>query len=149
MKRFVFKIAVVLMMVLTVLSFAEKAKITIWAWDPNFNIAIMQEAANRYMKINPNVEFDILTMAKADVEQKLNTILASGVKTGLPEIVLIEDYNAQKYLQSYPGSFADLTKEFNYKEFANYKVKLMTLNDKVYGVPFDSGSRFLLQKRLP
>jgi len=78
-------------------------------------------------------------MAKADVEQKLNTILASGVKTGLPEIVLIEDYNAQKYLQSYPGSFADLTKEFNYKEFANYKVKLMTLNDKVYGVPFDSG----------
>jgi len=139
MKKFVFKIAVVLMMVLTVLSFAEKAKITIWAWDPNFNIAIMQEAANRYMKINPNVEFDIVSMAKADVEQKLNTILASGVKTGLPEIVLIEDYNAQKYLQSYPGSFADLTKEFNYKEFANYKVKLMTLNDKVYGVPFDSG----------
>jgi lactose/L-arabinose transport system substrate-binding protein len=139
MKKFVFKIAVVLMMVLTVLSFAEKAKITIWAWDPNFNIAIMQEAANRYMKINPNVEFDIVSMAKADVEQKLNTILASGVKTGLPEIVLIEDYNAQKYLQSYPGSFADLTKEFNYKEFANYKVKLMTLNNKVYGVPFDSG----------
>jgi len=55
MKRFVFKIAVVLMMVLTVMSFAEKAKITIWAWDPNFNIAIMQEAANRNMKINPNV----------------------------------------------------------------------------------------------
>jgi len=99
----------------------------------------MQEAAARYQKINPNVEFDIVSMAKADVEQKLNTILASGVKTALPEIVLIEDYNAQKYLQSYPGSFADLTKQFNYSEFAPYKVKLMTLNNKVYGVPFDSG----------
>jgi len=95
----------------------------------------MQEAAARYQKINPNVEFDIVSMAKADVEQKLNTILASGVKTALPEIVLIEDYNAQKYLQSYPGSFADLTKQFNYSEFAPYKVKLMTLNNKVYGVP--------------
>jgi len=123
----------------SVMLFAETTKITIWAWDPNFNIAIMQEAATRYKKINPNVEFDIVSMAKADVEQKLNTILASGVKTALPEIVLIEDYNAQKYLQSYPGSFADLTKQFNYSEFAPYKVKLMTLNNKVYGVPFDSG----------
>lgn len=140
MKRSI--IALLSMLILigsSVMLFAETTKITIWAWDPNFNIAIMQEAAARYKKINPNVEFDIVSMAKADVEQKLNTILASGVKTALPEIVLIEDYNAQKYLQSYPGSFVDLTKQFTYSEFAPYKVKLMTLNNKVYGVPFDSG----------
>lgn len=140
MKRLVISILSMLILIgFSVMLFAETTKITIWAWDPNFNIAIMQEAATRYKKINPNVEFDIVSMAKADVEQKLNTILASGVKTALPEIVLIEDYNAQKYLQSYPGSFADLTKQFNYSEFAPYKVKLMTLNNKVYGVPFDSG----------
>ncbi|HPZ18472.1 MAG TPA: sugar ABC transporter substrate-binding protein [Fervidobacterium sp.] len=140
MKRLVISILSMLILIgFSVMLFAETTKITIWAWDPNFNIAIMQEAATRYKKINPNVEFDIVSMAKADVEQKLNTVLASGVKTALPEIVLIEDYNAQKYLQSYPGSFADLTKQFNYSEFAPYKVKLMTLNNKVYGVPFDSG----------
>ncbi len=140
MKRSV--IAILSMLILigsSLMLFAETKTITIWAWDPNFNIAIMQEAAARYQKINPDVEFEIVSMAKADVEQKLNTILASGVKTALPEIVLIEDYNAQKYLQSYPGSFADLTKQFSYSEFAPYKVKLMTLNNKVYGVPFDSG----------
>ncbi|GEM_PF-2425720 len=139
MKRMFVRILVVLLIGVAALLYAEKAKITIWAWDPNFNIPIMQEAAARYKKINPNVEFEIVNMAKADVEQKLNTILASGVKTGLPEIVLIEDYNAQKYLQSYPGAFADLTKHFTWSEFAPYKVKLMTLNNKVYGVPFDSG----------
>jgi lactose/L-arabinose transport system substrate-binding protein len=139
MKRSFSRILVVLLIGLAALLYAEKAKITIWAWDPNFNIPIMQEAAARYKKINPDVEFEIVNMAKADVEQKLNTILASGVKTGLPEIVLIEDYNAQKYLQSYPGAFADLTKHFTWSEFAPYKVKLMTLNNKVYGVPFDSG----------
>ena len=114
-------------------------KITIWCWDPNFNVAIMEEAAARYNKINPNVKIEIVSMAKADVEQKLNTILASGVKKDLPEIVLIEDYNAKKYLESYPGAFADLTDHFNYSEFAPYKLEFMILNDRVYGVPFDSG----------
>lgn len=142
MKKFSILILVSLF-ILTLLTLGnaqgEKPKITIWAWDPNFNIPIMQEAAQRYKKINPNVDFDIVSMAKADVEQKLNTVLASGVKTNLPEIVLIEDYNAQKYLTSYPGAFADLTNHFNYKEFAPYKVQLMTVKGRVYGVPFDSG----------
>jgi len=114
-------------------------KITVWAWDPSFNIAIMKEAAARYEAINPDVKIDIVEMAKADVEQKLNTILAAKTTEGLPEIVLIEDYNAQKYLQYYPGSFADLTTKFNYDDFAAYKVGVMTLDGKVYGVPFDSG----------
>ncbi|HCF38600.1 MAG TPA: ABC transporter substrate-binding protein [Thermosipho africanus] len=133
------KVLFVLLILSVLVSLGVAAKVTIWCWDPNFNVAIMQEAAERYKAMHPDVEFEIVSMAKADVEQKLNTILASGVKKGLPEIVLIEDYNAQKYLQSYPGSFADLTKKFNFKEFSPYKVKLMTLNGKVYGVPFDSG----------
>jgi lactose/L-arabinose transport system substrate-binding protein len=117
----------------------EKEKVVIWAWDPNFNIAIMEEAKNRYLEINPNVEFEIVEMAKADLEQKLLINLSSGTTDSLPDIVLVEDYNAQKYLASYPDSFADLTDKFNYSDFAPYKVQLMTLEGKVYGVPFDSG----------
>lgn len=117
----------------------KSGKITIWAWDPNFNIAIMNYAKEIYTKDNPNVQIDVVDIAKGDLEQKLHTNLASGVKDGLPEITLIEDYNAQKYLQSYPGSFADLTGKINHSDFAEYKVSLMTLDGKVYGVPFDSG----------
>jgi len=117
----------------------KSGKITIWAWDPNFNIAIMNYAKEIYTKDNPNVQIDVVDIAKGDLEQKLHTNLASGVKDGLPEITLIEDYNAQKYLQSYPGSFADLTEKINHSDFAEYKVSLMTLDGKVYGVPFDSG----------
>lgn len=119
---------------------AEKSgKITIWAWDPNFNIAIMEEAKARYQAVNPNVEFEIVDMAKADVEQKLLINLSSGSTDSLPDIVLIEDYNAQKYLSAYPDSFADLTDKVNYSDFAPYKVQLMTVDGKIYGVPFDSG----------
>lgn len=115
-------------------------EITVWAWDPQFNIDIMNNAAERYKKINPDVKINVVEMSKADLEQKLHTNLASKMTEGLPDIVLIEDYNAQKYLQSYPGSFADLTNEFDYNEFSPYKVGLMTLDSKVYGVPFDSGA---------
>lgn len=114
-------------------------KITIWAWDPNFNIAIMEEAKARFQKANPDVQFEIVDMAKADVEQKLLINLSSGVTDGLPDIVLIEDYNAQKYLSAYPKSFADLTSKIDYAKFAPYKVRLMTVGGKTYGVPFDSG----------
>ncbi len=118
----------------------NSGKVTIWAWDPNFNIAIMNEAKARYQKDNPNVEVEIVDIAKGDLEQKLHTNLASGVTAGLPDIVLIEDYNAQKYLQSYPGSFADLSGKVKHSDFVNYKVGLMTIDGKVYGVPFDTGA---------
>lgn len=117
----------------------KSGKITVWAWDPNFNISIMNEAADRYIAANPGVEVEVVEMAKADVEQKLHTTLASQTTEGLPDIVLIEDYNGQKYLQSYPGSFAELTNEFNFDDFAAYKTKVMTVDDKIYGIPFDSG----------
>ena len=116
-----------------------KEKLTVWAWDPNFNIPVMEEAKARYAAINPNVEIEVVEMAKADVEQKLLINLSSGTTDGLPDIVLIEDYNAQKYLSSFPGSFADLTDKINFKDFADYKVKALTLDSKTYGVPFDSG----------
>lgn len=118
----------------------ESGEITVWAWDPQFNIDIMNNAAERYKKINPDVKINVVEMSKADVEQKLHTNLASKMTEGLPDIVLIEDYNAQKYLQSYPGSFADLTNEFDFNQFTPYKVELMTLDSKIYGVPFDSGA---------
>lgn len=116
-----------------------KKTVTVWAWDPKFNIAIMNEAKEVYEKENPNVEINVVDFAKTDVEQKLHTILASGTTKDLPEIVLIEDYNSQKYIQSYPGAFEDLTGKMPFDQFAQYKTKILTVDGKTYGVPFDSG----------
>jgi lactose/L-arabinose transport system substrate-binding protein len=118
---------------------AYAGQITIWCWDPNFNVAIMKEAGARYTKAHPDTTFNVVDFAKADVEQKLQTGLASGTSEALPDIVLIEDYGAQKYLQSFPGAFAELSGKIDYAGFAPYKVQLMTVDGKVYGMPFDSG----------
>jgi lactose/L-arabinose transport system substrate-binding protein len=118
---------------------AYAGEITVWCWDPNFNVAIMKEAGAIYSKTHPGTTFNVVDFAKADVEQKLQTALSSGTAEALPDIVLIEDYGAQKYLQSFPGSFAELSGKVDYSGFAPYKVQLMTVEGKVYGMPFDSG----------
>jgi lactose/L-arabinose transport system substrate-binding protein len=118
---------------------ALATEITVWCWDMNFNGATMKEAAARYAATNPDVTLNIVDMAKADVEQKLQAQLASGTTEGLPDIVLIEDYGAQKYLQSFPDAFEPLNDKLDYSQFAPYKVALATLDDKTYSLPFDSG----------
>ncbi|MBN9317197.1 MAG: extracellular solute-binding protein [Devosia sp.] len=120
-------------------SAAAAAEVTVWCWDPNFNGATMKEAAARYTAAHPDVTFNIVDFAKADLEQKLQAQLASGTTEGLPDIVLIEDYGAQKYLQSFPGAFEPLTGKVDYTGFAPYKVELATLNGQTYSLPFDSG----------
>ena len=118
---------------------AQAEDIKIWAWDPNFNVAIMQEAADIYEQKHPDVNINIVDFSRESVEQKLHTMLASGITSSLPDITLIEDYSAQKYIQSYPGSFADLTGDFNFDQFAKYKSDLGEFGGKHYNIPFDSG----------
>lgn len=113
--------------------------VTVWCWDPNFNGATMNEAAARYSKAHPDVTVKVVDFAKGDLEQKLQAQLASGTTDGLPDIVLIEDYGAQKYLQSFPGAFEALNDKVDYSQFAKYKVDLATLDGKTYSMPFDSG----------
>src|SRR5699024_1139647 len=88
---------------------SDDQSVTVWAWDETFNIAAVNEAKEFYEGKDVNV----VTMSQDDIVQKLNTSLASGNTDGLPNIVLIEDYRIQGYLQSYPDSFSDLSEVVN------------------------------------
>ncbi|GIN69564.1 ABC transporter substrate-binding protein [Bacillus sp. J14TS2] len=114
-----------------------KKVVTVWAWDPAYNIAALEEAKAIYEKEHDDVKIEIVDYAKADLEQKLHTNLASGQKEGLPDIVLMENLNANKYLTSYPGAFAPLNDSLNYDDFAT-PVDFMTIDKETYGLPFGS-----------
>lgn len=114
-------------------------EITVWAWDPNFNIKAMNLAKEAYQKDHPDAKINVVEYAQADIIQKLNTGLTSGTDTGLPNIVLIEDYRAQSFLQAYPDSFYDMSGSIKAADFADYKIGPTSSNGKQYGVPFDSG----------
>ncbi|WP_316859487.1 extracellular solute-binding protein [uncultured Cohaesibacter sp.] len=121
-------------------SYSQAGEVTVWAWDPNFNIAIMKEAAERYQKSHPETTFNIVDFSQDDLKQKLQVALASGASGVLPDITLIEDYSAQRYLTSFPGAFEPLNGKIDHSAFAQYKVSVMTVGDDIYGVPFDSGA---------
>ncbi len=122
----------------------EAKTITVWAWDDKFNVAVMKEAAEVYAESNPdaNVKIDVVSLSKEDVYVKLQTALAGG-GSGIPDIVLLEDYVSGKYLNTFPGDFVDLTDKFDYSQFLPFKVNAVTQNGKVYAVPFDTGATAL------
>ncbi|SDZ45335.1 lactose/L-arabinose transport system substrate-binding protein [Evansella caseinilytica] len=113
--------------------------ITIWAWDPNFNMKAMELAKEKYAADNPDLEINLVEYAQDDIIQKLNTSLSSGSTSGLPNIVLIEDYRAQSFLQAYPGSFHPITGAYSTDDFASYKIAPTSLDGENYGLPFDTG----------
>lgn len=114
-------------------------EITIWAWDKNFNIAALELAKTKYMESHPDVKINIVENAQADIVQKLNTGLNSGTTKGLPNVVLIEDYRSQNFLQAYPDSFVDMSDKIKASDFADYKAGPTSYEGKQYGIPFDSG----------
>ena len=133
---------------LTLLSatMALATEVTVWCWAPEFNGAAMNEAISRYTAMHSDVNIKVVDFAKGDLEQKLQTQLASGTTEGLPDIVLIEDYGAQKYLLSFPGAFEPLTDKVDYTKFAPYKVSLATVEGQTYSLPFDSGASGLFYR---
>lgn len=115
---------------------SDENEITVWAWDKNMNGYALEEAQKVY---GDDVEVNFVEMAKADVLTKLHTVLASGVKEDLPDIVLISDLNAQGYLMSYPDAFRPMGDKISSDDFAAYKTAAVSYEDELYGVPFDSG----------
>ncbi|MEO5808012.1 ABC transporter substrate-binding protein [Devosia sp.] len=120
---------------------AMATDVKVWAWDTNFNGAAMREAAARYSKDHADVTVTIDdSMSQDDIRAKLQTQLLAGNTEGLPDIVLIQDDVAQKYLQSFPGAFVPLSDSgIDMSAFAQYKVAAATLDGKSYSLPFDSG----------
>jgi len=113
--------------------------VTVWCWDPNFNLYAMKEAVAVYQKANPNVKVEIVDMAQ-DIEAKIISGLQAG-GAGLPDIALFQDFRIEQFLADYPDAFVDLKAEgVDYSQFAAYKVGPMTVGGKVYGIPFDTGS---------
>lgn len=115
-------------------------ELTVWCWDPAFNIYAMQEAEKVYQKTDPNFKLNIVETPWADLQTALTTAGTSGDYSTLPDIFLCQDNAFQKNVKNYPDMFTDLTKSgVDYTQFASSKVAYSTVDGKNYGVPFDNG----------
>jgi lactose/L-arabinose transport system substrate-binding protein len=114
--------------------------LTVWCWDPNFNIYAMNEAAKIYRRDHPNVTINVVETPWDDVQQKLITALSARQTDSLPDIVLMQDNAIQKNVLTYPDAFLPLNDKIDLSKFAQFKVDVGTIDGKSYGVPFDNGA---------
>jgi len=126
----------------TAVTFAQDdTTITVWCWDPNFNIYAMEEAAAIYKDINPDVNIEIKEVAWDDLQTQLSTSLSANQTKNLPDIILMQDNALAKNVNSFPGAFYDLSDSgINFDNFASFKVELTKVDGRNYGVPFDNGA---------
>jgi lactose/L-arabinose transport system substrate-binding protein len=114
--------------------------LTVWCWDPAFNVYAMNEAAKIYQKDYPHVKVNVVETAWEDLQQKLVTSLSSNQTGNLPDIVLMQDNAIQKNVVIYPGAFLPLNGKVDVSRFAQYKTDIATIDGQTYGVPFDNGA---------
>lgn len=115
--------------------------LTVWTWDPAFNIPAIKEAGNIYKADHPDFELKVVETLSDDCETKLITAAESGDLSTLPDIVLMQDNSYQKFVSIYPEAFTDLTDSgIDFSQFAAGKLSYSTVDGKNYGVPFDNGT---------
>ena len=115
--------------------------LTVWTWDPAFNIPAIEEAANVYKADHPDFKLKVVETLSDDCETKLITAAESGNLSTLPDICLMQDNSYQKFVSIYPEAFVDLTDSgIDFSQFAAGKLSYSTVDGKNYGVPFDNGA---------
>ena len=116
----------------------EDGKITIWTWDPTFNIKAMEIARDMYLEEHPDAQIEIVERLSEDIETAV--IASNGDTSTLPDILLVQDNSFQKFVTNYPEVYADLTGKYDLTDFAPGKVAYSTIDGKNYGIPFDAGT---------
>lgn len=116
-------------------------ELTVWCWDPAFNLFAMEEAAKVYQKTNPDFKLNIVETPWDDIQTQLITAASSGDTSSLPDIFLTQNNAFQKNVINYPTLFTDMTDSgIKFDEFGASSIAYSTIEGKNYGVPFDNGA---------
>ena len=118
--------------------------LTVWAWDPNFNIYALKQAEAIYQKDHPNFKLNIEENVYNDIETKLITAATSEDYSTLPDIFLMQDYSFHKMVANFPGIYTELDNGgFNWDDFSGGKLADSTVDGHHYGIPFDNGASIM------
>jgi ABC-type glycerol-3-phosphate transport system substrate-binding protein len=134
-------VALTLVLSMSAVAFAaEDGKITIWTWDPNFNIASMKIGAEMYNAEHPDVEIEIQEVASDDIETAVAQAAVAGDLSTLPDIMLCQDNSFQKMVTNYPEVYTDITDKYDFEGFGEAKQAYSIIDGRHYGIPFDAGT---------
>lgn len=115
--------------------------LTVWAWDPAFNIYALEAAEAIYQEENPDFSLEIEEIPWEDLEPRLTTLAQSQEFGELPDIFLMQNNAFQKNGINYPDLFSEISGDaIDFSEFPESVTAYSTFDGANYGVPFDAGT---------
>src|SRR5436190_15218003 len=118
-------------------------EITVWSW--NIAAEALDMLVPDFNKQYPNVKVNVVNMGHADVRTKALAGCAAG-GTDLPDVVTIENDEAETYWAQFPDCFVNLKTVGidKYKDaFPAFKWTALSAGDAIYSMPWDSGPTVL------
>lgn len=127
---------------------AQSGEITIWSW--NIAASSLKATVAGFNAQYPDVKVTVEDLGNQQVYDKSIAGCAAGGE-GLPDIVSIENFEAENYWTQFPDCFADL-KTLGYTAedqamFPDFKRTELEVGDIAYAMPWDSGPVAMFYRR--
>ncbi len=125
-------------------AFADK--LTVTAWDANFNGNALQAAADDYKaNVDPDFELEInIVSGSSDVENDITNAGSSGDYSLLSDIVLFQDRYIKNFVENYPDAWVSLEgADINWDDITAVKQSYSTIDGVHYGAPVDNGTAIM------
>ncbi|ESY66177.1 MULTISPECIES: extracellular solute-binding protein [Mesorhizobium] len=121
-------------------AFAQSGEITIWSW--NVAASSLKATVAGFNKLHPDIKVTVQDLGNQPTYDKSIAGCAAG-GVGLPDIVTIENGEAENYWSQFPECFVDLHtlgySAEDQKKFPDFKRTELEVGDKAYAMPWDSG----------
>jgi lactose/L-arabinose transport system substrate-binding protein len=123
-------------------------EVTIWSWD--VAAAALDRVAQDFMAQNPGVTVTVEDLGNQPVFDRTLAGCAAG-GTDLPDIVSVENQEAEIFWAQFPDCFVDLTTlgydEAAASQFPEFKRTELMAGDAVYAMPWDTGPVVMFYRR--
>jgi lactose/L-arabinose transport system substrate-binding protein len=129
-------------------AFAQSGELTIWSW--NVAASSLKSTLEGFNKQFPDIKVTVQDLGNHQVFDKTLAACAAG-GDGLPDIVTIENFEAEIFWNRFPECFANL-KDLGYTaeiqaKFPEFKRTELEVGDVAYAMPWDSGPVAVFYRR--
>ncbi len=127
---------------------AQSGEITVWSW--NIAASSLESVIEGFNAAFPDVNVTVEDLGNQQVFDRTLAGCAAGGE-GLPDVLSIENHEAEIFWAQFPDCFADL-KELGYTEeiaagFPDFKRTELEVGDVAYAMPWDSGPVVMFYRR--
>lgn len=127
---------------------AQSTTITIWSW--NVAASALKSTLEGFNKKYPDIKVDVQDLGNNQVYDKSLAACAAGGE-GLPDIVTVENFEAEVFWSRFPDCFTDVTALGYTPEkqalFPEFKRTELEVDGVAYAVPWDSGPVAMFYRR--